>query len=180
MLRHVGYSLPGRLALPGCLVFSRPTTKIIRFSGKLVRAFQPPALLDSIAQTGDLRRLETIVPDVLCQQRFELFDIFLLLCLNAAPECLQVSLTVRIGDILIVPPQAIEPAAQIVDQIVIMVGTAAGFTDVLVFFLFGRGHSVLPFHQGPFKRPHAIKKPMRPNTHRCLTASVYSLISPLD
>lgn len=96
--------------------------------------------------------LEAVALDVLHEQLFELLDILLLLGLQAAPELLQFRLAVRIGNVLIVTPQAIKPAAQLVNQIVIVVCTATAFTHMLVFFFRSQGHGIIPFESETFQR----------------------------
>ena len=57
------------------------------------------------------------------------------LTFQIASQILQGGFAVGVGDVLILAPQSVEPFAQIVDQVMIMVGTPSGFADVLQFFL---------------------------------------------
>jgi hypothetical protein len=66
------------------------------------------------------------------QQLFELLDVLKFLGLHIAPEFLQNSLSVSVGKILVVPPNAVEPPAQFVNQVVIVILTSLRLTDVLI------------------------------------------------
>ena len=67
-------------------------------------------------------------------------DIRLLLGLRSPPISLQVVPAIGIGDVLVVSPQAIEPAAQVVDQVVIVVFQSATLSEMFVFFFRGHRH----------------------------------------
>lgn len=72
-------------------------------------------------------------------------DFLLALCLELAPHLLNGRLAVCIGDVLVVPPQGIQPLAQLMDQVVIVVRSAAGLSDVGVFLCCGEWHGDPPF-----------------------------------
>jgi hypothetical protein len=79
------------------------------------------------------------------EQLFELLDILSLLDLHVAPEFLQVCPTVGVGDVLVESPHGVEPPAQFVNQVVIVIRASARLSDVFVFFFGCHGHGRFPF-----------------------------------
>src|SRR5205814_1082429 len=72
-------------------------------------------------------------------------DVADLLAFEIPPQLLQVRLAVGVGDVLIVAPQSVEPLAQLVDQVVIVIGAAATFADVFQFLFGCQCHDETPF-----------------------------------
>jgi hypothetical protein len=99
----------------------------------------------SRAIQGDPPPLEAVPLDVLGKQLLELLNTRLLLGLHVAPEALQVCPTVGVGDVLVVSPHGVEPPAQFVNQVVIVIRASARLSDVFVFFLGCHGHGTVPF-----------------------------------
>jgi hypothetical protein len=88
--------------------------------------------------------LETIFIDVTRDKFLKPFHIFLFLLLKTPPKILQFSITLGIGDILVITPQGIQPPAQIMDEIVVV-----GFCRLAVIEAF---HFSVSYHahSGPF------------------------------
>jgi hypothetical protein len=82
---------------------------------------------------------------VLLDQIFELIDVPLFLRFCAPPELLDIWPAAGIGDVLVESPQAVQPPAQIVDQVVIVIFDSAGFTEVFVFLVRAHRHRVARF-----------------------------------
>src|SRR5207247_6457219 len=90
---------------------------------------------------------EAVLPDLLGDYLLDALDVVDLLALEIAPEVLQLRLGVSVGDVLIVAPEGIQALAQVVDQIMIMVGTTAALSDVCQFLLGCQSHDLPPFGQ---------------------------------
>jgi hypothetical protein len=86
------------------------------------------------------RGLETFLPTVVGDHVLQPLHILLFLRFQTLPEILQIDVTVGIGDVLIVAPQSIEPLAQLVNHIVIVIGGTLAFADVCQFFFGGETH----------------------------------------
>jgi len=71
-----------------------------------------------------LGSLKALVPHFLLDQLFQPLDRLLLQRLGVHPELPQLIPPFGVGDVLIVSPEAVEPTAQLVNQIVVVVGTA--------------------------------------------------------
>src|SRR6266540_6490085 len=84
--------------------------------------------------------LETSLAAVLRDHLLQAANIFLLLSFEIAPEILEVDLPLRIRDILVVTPERIEPLAQLVDHVVVVIGRSLGFADVGEFFFSCQAH----------------------------------------
>jgi hypothetical protein len=84
---------------------------------------------------------------MLDEQLLELLDILLFLGLHVAPEFLEVCLAIGVGDVLVVPPYAVQPPAQFVNQVMIVIRAPAGFPDVFIFFLGCQSHSTVPLRK---------------------------------
>src|SRR5205807_1006341 len=89
--------------------------------------------------------LEAVLLDLLGDQLLELLDIGDFLPLELAPHLLQWRLPLGVGDVLIIAPEGIEAFAQVMDQIVIVVGAAARFADVFQFFFCSQSHDCVSF-----------------------------------
>jgi hypothetical protein len=81
------------------------------------------------------------------QQLLELLDILELLRFDGTPEFLQTLLAVGIGNVLIKSPNTVQPSAQVVNQIVIVILASLRFSNELVFGFGFRGHSSVPFRK---------------------------------
>jgi hypothetical protein len=79
---------------------------------------------------------EALLSDLVGDHLLDALNISDLLTFQVVPEVLQLLLAIGIGDVLVVSPQGIEPLAQFVNQIVIVIGTTTSFSDVF-HFLFG-------------------------------------------
>jgi hypothetical protein len=119
-----------------------------------------------IALSSDLARLETVGLDVLREQLLELLDVLLLLGLHVPPELLQVCQTVRVGDVLVVSPHAVQASAQFVNQVVIVILTSARLSEVFVFFLRFDGHGAFPLQKEASKATEQTRQhsPRRTST----------------
>jgi hypothetical protein len=80
-------------------------------------------------------RSEAFLADFLDNHRLDALNVFQLLAFHVSPQLLQIRLAIGIGDVLIVSPQSIEPLAQVVDEIVIVIFASTSLTDVLQFLL---------------------------------------------
>ena len=60
--------------------------------------------------------------------------------LGVIPKLTQLIPPLGVGDVLVVSPEAIEPAIELGDEVVVVVGTAGRFAEVGVFVLGGEGH----------------------------------------
>jgi hypothetical protein len=79
--------------------------------------------------------LEAAVLHFLLDEVPESADCFLLGDFAVFPERPQLITPFGIGNVLVIPPEPVEPAAQLVNQIVVVITAAGGLTDVfkLVF-----------------------------------------------
>src|SRR5258707_14115998 len=82
-------------------------------------------------RTRRTERSEAALLDLFSDQLLELPDVLLLLLLEGAPAFLELGLPVRVGDVLIVPPERIEALAEVLDQVVVVVRGALGLAHVL-------------------------------------------------
>jgi hypothetical protein len=102
----------------------------------------------AMRQEGGLRHPRTTVKTfVLAMFRDELLQlvhVLLLLLLQTLPEGLQLFVVFSVGNVLIIPPEGVEPFAQFVDHIVIMIRGAFGFTNLLHLSFSYQAHN------GPF------------------------------
>jgi hypothetical protein len=81
-----------------------------------------------------MARLEAVLPDLLDDDLLHALDVFDLLALQVAPQLLEGRSALGVGDVLVVAPQSVEPLAQVVDQVVVVVCNATSLADVLQFF----------------------------------------------
>jgi hypothetical protein len=88
--------------------------------------------------------LETILLDVVFDELFEAPNVLFVLPFYIIPEGAQFLVIFGIGDVLVVAPQGVQAFAQIVYHVVVMVGGACGFTDVLSLFLCRECHNFSP------------------------------------
>ena len=71
------------------------------------------------------------------QEDFELANVFHFLLFQLDPEGSEIKQCTGVGDVLIVTPKGVQPATEIVDHIVIVVGHPLGFPQVFDGFLEG-------------------------------------------
>jgi hypothetical protein len=107
------------------------------------------------------RRLKTVVCYLPADQPAKPTDRLLLRCLAVLPELPKLIPPLRIGDVLVVTPQRIEPPAQLVDQVMIVVTTAGRLADVFQLMLGNKRHSHglqkgLGLETGPSSRGHDV------------------------
>jgi hypothetical protein len=111
---------------------------------------------------------------VLLDQIFELIDVPLFLRFCAPPELLDIWPAAGIGDVLVESPQAVQPPAQIVDQVVIVIFDSPRFAKVFVFLVGRHRHRVARF----IERTTAQKKTDVVEGPKASTTSVYFSTSP--
>jgi hypothetical protein len=85
------------------------------------------------ASRGSL--LEAAFLDFVGDKLLELFNVLLILGFELFPELSQAVVAFRVGKVLIMSPHGVKPAAQFVDQVMIVILATARFADVLVAFL---------------------------------------------
>jgi len=90
-------------------------------------------------------RLKAVALDVLLDQLLQLLDVSLLLSFCATPEFLQVGSASGVGDVLVLSPETIQPPAQVVNQIVIMIFDPARLAKVFVFLVCHHRHATFSF-----------------------------------
>jgi hypothetical protein len=100
------------------------------------RSAKEAMAMDGIAYEQSEAVLLNMLPDELLQ----LADVCLFLRLVFTPKCLKLGMIRRIGDVLVVPPQAIQPPTQVVNEIVVMVSHSAGLAEMHVFRVCCDGH----------------------------------------
>jgi hypothetical protein len=88
---------------------------------------------------------EAILPDLLRDHLLDALDGVHFLALEVALQVLQLRLSVGVGDVLVVAPQSVEAPAEVVNQVVVVVGTTAGFSDVFQFLFRCQCHDEPPF-----------------------------------
>jgi hypothetical protein len=103
---------------------------------------------DPPVRPASLSRLETVFRAVFGDEFLQSVDVALFLLFEFAPEILQIDVTFGVGDILVSPPERIEPFAEFVDHVVIVVGCAMGFPDVSHLFFRGEAHDEIPLLSG--------------------------------
>jgi hypothetical protein len=89
--------------------------------------------------------LEAFILHVRREQFLKLLDIPKLLSLHITPEFLQICLAISVGDVLVVPPHAVEPPAQFVNHVMIVILASLRLSDMLVFRLDLSGHVTILF-----------------------------------
>src|SRR4029453_4942454 len=89
-------------------------------------------------------RSETVLLDFFRDHLLDALDVLSLLPFQVAPQLLQLGLSVGIGDVLIVSPDGGEAVGEVVDQVVVVILTAATFADVLQFLLCCQCHGHSP------------------------------------
>lgn len=90
--------------------------------------------------------LEALTLDVLPNQLLKLDDVRLFLGLGTPPKRLQVPMSFRIGEVLVVAPQAVQSATQVVNQVVVVICHSKRLAQVDVFTLCSFRHGkILPF-----------------------------------
>jgi len=82
---------------------------------------------------SSFQRLKAVAFNVLSNQLLELTDALLLLRFRGPPEFLNLGPAAGVGDVLVEPPQAIQPPTEIVDQIAVVDFHAARLAQVFVF-----------------------------------------------
>ena len=81
-------------------------------------------------------RLKAVALDMLPDQLLDLIDVLLILRFGASARIpAGRRRAAGVGDVLVVSPQAIEPAAQFVDQIVIMIFDAPRLAEMFIFLV---------------------------------------------
>src|SRR5262249_22164944 len=81
----------------------------------------------------DVRRptgSEAALLDLLGDELLHPLDVLLVLALEIAPEGLEGGVPVRVGDPLVVPPDRVEPLAQLVDQVMVVILDPPRLADV--------------------------------------------------
>jgi hypothetical protein len=90
-------------------------------------------------------RSEAAVLDLLADHLLDALDVVGLLALEVAPQVLQGGLALGVGDVLVVAPQGVQPLAQVVDQVVVVVFATTGLADVFELFFRRERRGGLPF-----------------------------------
>src|SRR5262249_41855617 len=106
-------------------------------------------------------------------QLLDALDVGDLLALQVPPQLLQLGLAVGVGDVLVVAPQGVEPLAQILDQVVVVVGAAAAFADVLHLFFRCQCHDGSPV--GGEGNSIAVVEPLHGRTSGARSARSFCL-----
>src|SRR5882724_6227755 len=88
----------------------------------------------SRARPHGTARSEAVLADLLDDHLLHALDVVDLLALQVAPQLLQGRPALGVGDVLVVAPQSVEPLAQVVDQVVVVVCNTTSLADVLQFF----------------------------------------------
>src|SRR5437870_5779921 len=108
---------------------------------------------------------EAVLPDLLGNYLLDALDVVNLLALQVAPDVLQLGLGLGVGDVLIVAPESVQPLAQVVDQVVVVVLATEALSDVLEFLFCRQCHdeppslvigSDLPHNGQPFPRKKTV------------------------
>src|SRR6478672_3609892 len=73
---------------------------------------------------------EAIRVDLFRDHLFHAPDVSHLLEFQFAPHLLKPRLPIRVGNVLVIAPQGIEPLAQVVNKVVVVILATGGFTDV--------------------------------------------------
>ena len=87
--------------------------------------------------------LEATVSNLLNDQLPQPGDSLLVGRLGVIPKLTQLIPPLGVRDVLVVPPEAIEPAIELGDEVVVVVSTAGCFAEVGVFVFGGEGHGNL-------------------------------------
>jgi hypothetical protein len=97
--------------------------------------------------------LETVFFDVSGDKFFKAFHIFLFLLLKAAPKIPEFRIVPGIGDILVIAQQSVQPLAQFMDEIVVVVFRLPAFIEMSGFSF--SYHRLLSLLKSAFSRKRA-------------------------
>src|SRR5882724_3769297 len=100
-------------------------------------------------------RSEAVLLDLLDHHLLHALDVVDLLALQVVPQILQGRSALGVGDVLVVAPYGVEPLAQVVDQVMVVVCSTTSLADVLQFFFRRQCHDAPPLRTVKIKSPLA-------------------------
>src|SRR5262245_54917403 len=107
-----------------------PHARTIAYGGASQRISIGPSC---VAMLPPLRTARTpadskaVMTYLIGDQQLQALDVGNLLPLQVPPHLLQRTLPLGVGDVLVIAPQRVKPFAQVVNQIVVVIGTAKRF-----------------------------------------------------
>jgi hypothetical protein len=91
-------------------------------------------------RSAQIARSEATLLKFFTDGLFQPHNVFLILAFHVAPKSLERGMSLCVGDSLVISPEGVQPTAQLMDQVVVMVFTATRFPKMGHFLFCGESH----------------------------------------